>query len=41
MIAMGMSDNGFINSPPRVNIKLTLRAVQTFIGKMNEHVESY
>ena len=33
MIAMGMCNHCFINSPPRIYIKTTLLAIQTFVGK--------
>jgi hypothetical protein len=40
MITVGMGDHCFVNRFPGVNIKLTLRAIQSFTGEFDQcHID--
>jgi hypothetical protein len=36
MIAVSMRDNGFFNRLPGIDIKISLPAIQAFIGEFNQ-----
>ena len=36
MVAVGMSDDGPVNTTPGINVKIAGRAIEAFVGKFDE-----